>query len=841
MLVPNLGDLGTYILEDNLGAPRLDATESCGWSRGGIVAHYVLFVPLEAIELEEDGEWSRFELAYGPAILVCKAGRWIAIFFSSRPRRRRPVAESPNCQSDTSDSREKYCVEMPPKGRQGGAKSRRPNNPKGGKPNPRKRPYGQKFDKARLADIEYVPIFPMRPQAIPNLAPRESESDASEEGAPSEEESEIDDDSDDQDEAQNAPSKSYMALMQSFAQESGSKNKRRKLDHGPPKEASTKAQEPEVDAEEVDEEQDIDRVEEPEEGPETEIVPDDDDDEAPDSSDPFESHFSCPDGDEVANRLRALKAEGYVTSNLEVNGWRLTRGLPGKEASSSARPITAMPSPSELKLKQKLSETAAKRPHLDKLEQVLYPITFGYSDLLFCGRTPKNADKLRRMTCLHALNHIFKTRDRVIKNNARLAKEGGNSEFEPRDQGFTRPKVLMLLPTRQSAVHMVKEICSIYPPDQQEHRKRFDDSYIDRESKFSSERPEDYRELFEGNDDDMFRLGVKFTRKTIKYFSQFYNSDILMASPLGLRMAIGSEESKQNKLDYDFLSSIEMVIVDQADALLMQNWEHVEFIFEHLNLQPREAHDCDFSRVREWYLEKQAPNYRQNIILSAFNTPDLQELHRQGENWAGRVRVQPEYAGVLQEMGVKAKQTFTRFEAPSIASEPDARFEYFTSAIVPTLLKRGKDVSGTLIFVPSYLDFVRVRNYFATSPAVASLTFGIISEYADVPEASRARSHFLNGRHKVLLYTERAHHFRRYTLPGVKRVIMYSLPDNPIFYKEIVGGYLGKSEQDLRLQPGQGSVRVVFSKYDVLRLERVVGSKRVGKMIRERGDTFEFI
>ncbi|RKK80558.1 hypothetical protein BFJ71_g15902, partial [Fusarium oxysporum] len=129
----------------------------------------------------------------------------------------------------------------------------------------------------------------------------------------------------------------------------------------------------------------------------------------------------------------------------------------------------------------------------------------------------------------------------------------------------------------------------------------------------------------------------------------------------------------------------------------------------------------------------------------------------------------------------------------------------------------------------------------ATSSAVENVTFGAISEYADVPEASRARSHFLNGRHRVLLYTERAHHFRRYQFRGVQRVIFYGLPDNPIFYTEIAGGYLSKSEQDLRLEPGQGTVKVVFSKYDVMKLERIVGSKRVGKMIQDRGDTFEFI
>jgi U3 small nucleolar RNA-associated protein 25 len=387
-------------------------------------------------------------------------------------------------------------------------------------------------------------------------------------------------------------------------------------------------------------------------------------------------------------------------------------------------------------------------------------------------------------------------------------------------------------------INTIRDLCE---PDQQENRKRFDESFVDKEAKFGADRPSDFRDLFEGNDDDMFRLGMKFTRKTIKYFAQFYNSDILFASPLGLRMAIGSEEEKKQP-DYDFLSSIEMVIVDQADALLMQNWEHVEQIFEHMNLQPKDAHGCDFSRLRSWYLEDWAKYFRQTIIMSAFNTPELLELQRlHCHNWAGKIRLQPEYSGVLQQLGVKAKQTFSRFQSAMVERDPDARFEYFTTAIVPSLVKRAKDANGTLIFIPSYLDFVRVRNYFATSAAVSSITFGAISEYADVPEASRARSHFLTGRHRVLLYTERAHHFRRYQLRGVRRVIFYGLPDNPIFYKEIAGGYLTKSEQDQDIEPGQGAVRAVFSKYDVLKLERIVGSKRVGKMMQERGDTFDFI
>lgn len=630
--------------------------------------------------------------------------------------------------------------------------------------------------------------------------------------------------------------------MKSLVESAPHKAKRRKLDHSSPDGvAFAPMPEPDV-ADEGEETKDPDMVDEPEEEPanaDPEEVFDDDDE--PDASDPFETHFAGPSEEITLPRIKALKEGKWRVEQALVKSTRVVSETPDADDSgdrSIPRPITGI---KDLKLKKKLDESMeATHATFDAVEQTIAPYLFSYRDLLCCNRTVAGADSVRRMTCLHALNHVFKTRDRVIKNNARLARDPNNEDLELRDQGFTRPKVLVMLPTRQSCVKMVEMICSVYGPEQQENRKRFDDSYVEKQTKFSDDKPEDFRDLFAGNDDDMFRLGMKFTRKTVKYFSQFYNSDIIFGSPLGLRMAIGSEEEK--KMDFDFLSSIELVIVDQADALLMQNWEHVEYVFEHLNIQPKDAHGCDFSRVRSWYLDDQARFFRQTIVFSAFNTPELAGLFRTNcTNWAGKARLQETYPGLIQYLGVKAKQTFNRFDAEPLADEPDARFSYFTKAIVPALAKRAKDVSGVLIFIPSYLDFVKVRNYFANNSAAENITFGTISEYADVPEASRARSHFLNGRHRVLLYTERAHHFRRYQIKGVKKVIMYSLPDNPLFYQEIAGGYLQKSERSLLIEPGQGTVKVMFSRYDVMKLERIVGSQRVAKMISEQGDTFDFV
>ncbi|KAL7767850.1 hypothetical protein ACKLNR_002151 [Fusarium oxysporum f. sp. zingiberi] len=719
---------------------------------------------------------------------------------------------------------------MPPRGRGGNFRGRggrgRGRGGRGGKATSRFGP-NRRFDGTRLADND------------------ESESSGSESGSAPEDTVMEDIDSEDDDDEHTTSSKPYMALLQSFNNESSAPNaKRRKLDHKKSTQSQTEedssGEESHADDQDEDTEKDIDRSEdEAEEQVEEKLDDEDDSEDEENPTDPFDVHFAHPNDNTVSQRVKSVQKNDWATKRALLHNMRATILYPGSDTGSEIpKPIAGLEG---LQLKQKLRETSSRKiGDFDALQRNLGPLIFNYNDVLFCDRTVQNSDSLRELACLHALNHVFKTRDRVIKNNYKLAKEGQDTDLELRDQGFTRPKVLFLLPTRNSALRMVNMIRDICEPDQQENRKRFDDGYVDKEAKFGADRPADFKDLFEGSDDDMFRLGMKFTRKTIKYFAQFYNSDILFASPLGLRMAIGSEEDK--KLDFDFLSSVEMVIVDQADALLMQNWEHVEFIFEHMNLQPKDAHGCDFSRVRSWYLEDWAKYFRQTIIMSAFNTPELSELLRlHCHNWAGKVRLQPEYPGMLSQLGIKAKQTFSRFQSSSVDKDPDARFEYFTSAIVPSLAKRAKDATGTLIFIPSYLDFVRVRNYFATSSAVENVTFGAISEYADVPEASRARSHFLNGRHRVLLYTERAHHFRRYQFRGVQRVIFYGLPDNPIFYTEIAGGYLSKSEQDLRLEPGQGTVKVVFSKYDVMKLERIVGSKRVGKMIQDRGDTFEFI
>ncbi|CAN9248032.1 unnamed protein product [Alternaria alternata] len=655
----------------------------------------------------------------------------------------------------------------------------------------------------------------------------DSESDASDDAASDEEEEEA-----------QPISNAYASLLQSFSsRNTGSdehRKKRRKLGHD----------EPEPDVEVDDESSTLEAedavAEEEEEEMDNDEVSDEDEQEEQKLEQAYEKHFANPDENELAMRLKRIAANQWTSQKLDRKPG-LGAGVLQVPSDEVKTPVGKLRGVRDVELKARLVENAQKRiGAFDELEQAITPSIFGYQDLLFGARTVQNASRLRDITCLHALNHILMTRDRVLKNNAKLAQaKDDDTDTEYRDQGFTRPKILFLLETKQACVRALDSITALHDFEQQENKKRFLDSFSLPEDKFSEDRPADFRDLFEGNDENEFRIGVKLTRKTLKYYSTFYNSDIIFASTLGLRRAIESGDPK--KRDSDFLSSIEMVIMEQADAALMQNWEHAEFVFEHLNLQPKDSHGCDFSRVRNWYLDGHAGFVRQTIVLSAFLTPKINTLYnRHMRNFAGRLKYTADHtAGLIETLSYGIKQTFLRFDSPSHLTDPDARFKYFSTTILPSITRLPKPVEGglgVLVFIPSYLDFVRIRN----SLVDTDIAYASISEYTDATDVRKARSHFMNGKHSVLLYTGRAHHFHRYNLRGVKRVVFYGVPENHIFYDEVVG-FVGKSVERAEISRAEACVKVCFSRWERLELERIVGSKRVGKMVGDRGDVFDFV
>jgi U3 small nucleolar RNA-associated protein 25 len=578
----------------------------------------------------------------------------------------------------------------------------------------------------------------------------------------------------------------------------------------------------------------------------------DDDDSTDDEDallrDPFEQHYfttfdSDPPGPAGSSQTKIKPAKAVLADGLRKT-WN-----PLQEGHVSPGPVKRL---QDLHLKQRLLSAAGDLvSRLSPSEKDIAGAMSAYVDVVAACRTVDNAAQLRDICALHSLNHVFKTRDRVLKNNARLSQAETPDALDLRDQGFTRPKILVMVPTKQACVRFVESIIKMSEPDQQENKSRFLDTFSRADEDEWQEKPADFRELFGGNHEEDFRIGLKFTRKTIKYFSGFYNSDIILCSPLGLMRTIttgGGDKDGKKGGDADFLSSIEIAIMDHASALQMQNWQHVEYAFSQFNQLPKESHGCDFSRVRTSSLEGHSKHLRQTIILSSYLTPEINALlSSQLYNFAGRVKYVAEHKGAMLEVSnilpIPVVQTFLRFDSPSPLTDGDVRFKYFTTTILPQLVRDKNHQQGVLVFIPSYADFVRLRNHLDNSSDGTSIAFGNLSEYTPVKDVSRARSHLMSGRHSLLLYSERAHHHFRYRLRGVRKVIFYGVPENPTFWTEILGLLgldTGLLQQDST--KGKGMVRALFSRWDIMKLERIVGTERVSNLVSERiGDTFDFV
>lgn len=238
-----------------------------------------------------------------------------------------------------------------------------------------------------------------------------------------------------------------------------------------------------------------------------------------------------------------------------------------------------------------------------------------------------------------------------------------------RDQGFTRPKVLILLPFRGLAHEVVEIMIGLLGPKTVAVNKdRFDEEYgpdldedgegggidgaevdgskqaaarAERAKAVLERKPADWKALFgEGrNVDDMFTLGISLSPGGgkgkpgegkgvgMRLYCDFYNSDIIIASPVALhRASVPGEGGGEGGagggggVDSDFLSSVEVCILDRADVFLMQNWAYVPEIAEVLNSRPtgERAARADFSRVRPLFLHEQGRLFRQTLVFSAF-------------------------------------------------------------------------------------------------------------------------------------------------------------------------------------------------------------------------------
>ncbi|XP_034940883.1 digestive organ expansion factor homolog [Chelonus insularis] len=482
---------------------------------------------------------------------------------------------------------------------------------------------------------------------------------------------------------------------------------------------------------------------------------------------------------------------------------------------------------------------------LTPIQAELFSIINNYQDFLFCERTISNDKEIMFTYCLHVMNHLLKTRSKILHHNNKLSKmnNGTMSEIpeEYRDQGLVRPKVLIIVPFRHSCLKIVEMLIAILFGDNSDgsvmNKKRFLKEYGG-ETIFmpkTNPKPEDYEITFSGNTDDTFKIGISITKKTLKLYSEFYSSDVIIASPLGLRLLIGAAGEEDR--DYDYLASLELLIIDQADILLMQNWDHLIHIMSHLHLQPRKFHGTDFSRVRSWSVNGWSKYYRQTLIFSSIHTPEIHALfNKKCANYAGKIKVMNNVqTGSISQVIVQLPQVFYKFNASSHTQAINTRFDFFIKKILPQY--KDSMMSHTLVYIPSYFDYVKLRNYFKKE----ELNFVQICEYSKDNKIARARDMFFHGSAHFLLYSERFHFFRRIRIKGIKHIIFYAPPLFPNFYTELCNFMFEFDPNSLAKSKSNMTISTLYCKYDAMYLSAVVGTDRFTKMIASDKSTHTII
>lgn len=508
----------------------------------------------------------------------------------------------------------------------------------------------------------------------------------------------------------------------------------------------------------------------------------------------------------------------------------------------------------EVSVKQQIVHniSSANRDNVEDESKILTPlqtelvsIASNYQDLYYPHRSHKNGEEIRLTYCIHALDHILKTRQKILHNNSKIAKLKASKKNvampdDVRDQGFTRPRVLIVLPFRDSAYRVVNMLLDLLNPDEKEktvNYNRFVDEFTGQTLHFPKRnpKPEDYEQTFGGNTEDTFRLGISLTKRSMKLYAPFYSSDILIASPLGLRLIIGAPGEKDR--EYDFLASIELLIMDQMELFLAQNWDHLLYMMDHLHLQPQSRQNTDFSRVRSWCLNGWSKFYRQSLLFSSYDLPEFRSLfNNRCHNYSGKVKTANTVKlGSIRHVMIDIPQIFHRIEVKSLEASFDTRFEYFTNTVLPQF--KSATMAHCMIYVPSFFDFVRIRNYFKKE----EVNFTQICEYTKPNKMSRARTLFYHGGAHLLLYSERAHFFHRMRVKGVRHIVMYQPPMWHNFYPEMVN-----LMQEINQNPNDDvvknamSVTVLYTKYDLLQLSAIVGHDNVAKMLASKKQTHMF-
>jgi U3 small nucleolar RNA-associated protein 25 len=412
-----------------------------------------------------------------------------------------------------------------------------------------------------------------------------------------------------------------------------------------------------------------------------------------------------------------------------------------------------------------------------------------------------------------------------------------DDDLELRDRGFAKTRLLLVLPMRNLALRylrMIKEVLGVRDSVGQAKFDMFERDFTEIVEAIDprfGKRPLEYQRQFDGNINDTFCVGASMRATGVSVYSHVLNSDILVCSPLGLRRRVAKDADVLVSL-----SSVEVAVVDQADVLWMQNWEHFTELMKLVNRTPSDTTEglMDLRRVYPWALKGHAAAHRQTLLLSSIANAGFSSFMRGHCTLGHRSLAQLTLAastGVIPTIKHGVRQFFVRFPTPSLADLDAARFEFFKTQVFPSKVKPLIDHNvHTILYVPSTFDFLQLRVFLDEQ---VRGSFAELTEHTSEKAPRKALGQFSALERPLLVMTERFFYFKRYLVKHAEALVCYSPPLYPEFYATLVNRLSSDSPNATVLCP--------FTRYDLLELQRILGTQRAQQVLTRPTDSFIFV
>ncbi|KAL7713700.1 Digestive organ expansion factor family protein [Entamoeba marina] len=398
----------------------------------------------------------------------------------------------------------------------------------------------------------------------------------------------------------------------------------------------------------------------------------------------------------------------------------------------------------------------------------------------------------RLMSTLHIATHLREIRTLRLKHTFEA------SEDPPQDSGFVKPTVLALFPFKTAATVFIKTLLTLYGREFQENirnEERFAQEFPDIPLSTHSKKPNEFYQIFEGNSDDCFKLGVKFGKNGVQLYSNYYESDLIIASPLGIKILLA--KSTNNEVA-DIFSSLKIIMVESVDVVEMQNISHLMELLQVSNKVPSKPHGTDIRRVYMHEVEGKSEYYRQTIVYSRYRTPYLNSIIRNCVNSKVYQITETTTTGSLLNVVRTLPISFYSYNVTTPLKTPDERFDYFTKQFLAGFVDGLKQ--QVLLYIPSYFDYLRIKQYFSNENINCLCIF---------------------------------HFYHRFRLGGIKHIIFYELPNPTHYVSEFINMISGKITD--------ATVHVLFNRLDAQKLRGVVGDERAAYLMTSQQNKHTFV